>query len=79
MLFSFRTLALFHYLPAGMVSVLKYVVFLSYVYIIMCSTLSAFMVFPLLLVFINLIIICFGIICVCVCVCVCEIIIPEFH
>lgn len=31
-LFSFRTLALFHYLPAGMASVLKYVMFLSYIY-----------------------------------------------
>ena len=48
-----------------------------FTYIIMCSTLSAFMVFPLLLVFINLIMICFDIICVCVCVCV--FILPEFH
>ena len=48
-------------------------------YIIMCSTLSAFMVFPLWLVFINLIMICFGIIlCVYVCVCVC-VYLPEFH
>lgn len=39
-----------------------------FTYIIMCSTLSAFMVFHLLLVFINLIMICFDIICVCVCV-----------